>query len=105
MKLEMRELKRENSDDVYFEVMNEGGEWEKLPFVVGAFIRETMPSEGYTMIEWKIIQVYAFALAHYPVDEQKARRLLNAMEELFPDTIEKYARDMEWQKNDNTGKS
>lgn len=102
MRLEMREIKPENSDEVFFELLNETtNEWEKLPFVVGAFIRETMPSSGYTMMEWKIIQVYAYALAHYPVDEENARNLLTAMEKLFPDTIEKYTKDMEWKKNDN----
>ena len=44
MRLEMREVKSENSDDVFFELLNETtNEWEKLPFVVGAYIRETMP--------------------------------------------------------------
>lgn len=94
MDLEMR-----MNEDGSFIVM-EDGEWKVIPEVIGQYIVETMPAPGFDMGEWKIAQTYTYVLASAMQDSVKAKVALDALEAIWPDTIQRYVEYMGWNQVD-----
>lgn len=91
------DLEMKMNEDGSFVIL-ENGEWKHIPEVIGHYIAETMPAEGFDMMEWKVVQTYTYILATAIENSEKAKDGLKALEAIWPETIQRYVEYMGWNK-------